>query len=314
MKLIYRLGNAVLVLAVIGGGFFWYFVADGSVPETTNYKTDIAAWRALVAADAAQLPGEVRIEVVGRDTMPFVAVQAGGANRDFARVRAAFQLNGPAGSVVIDSAMDQQIAGTAQRGEAASFDKAAYGRVIAAMGVATRVAITHEHIDHSGGVLRFPVPERLAERLTLTSKQVEGLRRLSPGGVLAPELANAEIRGLDVPERITPGVVMIPAEGHTPGSVMFYAKLADGRELLFLGDIAWAISNVRAPAVRPRFVQQIYMSPPEDRMAVAGQIRALHELMKAEPKLVMLPSHDGGYLDELAAGGVIKTQFLIDAP
>ena len=110
MKLLYRLGNAALVLLAIGAGFFWYYVADGSVPETSAYKTDIAAWRQLVAGDTAQLPNEIRIEIVGRDTMPFVAVQAGGANKDFARVRTSFQLNGPAGSVIIDSAMDQEIA------------------------------------------------------------------------------------------------------------------------------------------------------------------------------------------------------------
>ena len=37
-----------------------------------------------------------------------------------------------------------------------AFDEAAYGRVIAAMGVAAKVAVTHEHPDHIGGVARFP--------------------------------------------------------------------------------------------------------------------------------------------------------------
>ena len=310
MKLLYRLGNVALVLLAIGAGFFWYYVADGSVPETSAYKTDIAAWRQLVAGDTGQLPNEIRIEIVGRDTMPFVAVQAGGANKDFVRVRTSFQLNGPAGSVIIDSAMDQEIAKTAQRGEAAVFDKAAYGRVIAGMGVAAHVAVTHEHLDHIGGVLRFPVPERLAERLVLTKQQFAGL-----GSAKVPP-AYAAMAHLDLtaPTRIAPGVVMIPAEGHTPGSAMFYARLADGREVLFLGDIAWAISNVRAPAVRPRFVQQIYMTPPEDRAKVADQIRALHDLSKAEPALTMIPSHDGAHIDELIAKGLFKNQFAIDAP
>ena len=127
MNLLYRLGNAALVVLVIGAGFFWYYVADGSVPETSAYKTDIATWRQLVSGDAAQLPNDIRIEIVGRDTMPFIAVQAGGANKDFARVRTSFQLDGPAGSVIIDSGMDQDIASTAQRGETAAFDKDAFG-------------------------------------------------------------------------------------------------------------------------------------------------------------------------------------------
>ncbi|MEQ1864172.1 MAG: MBL fold metallo-hydrolase [Micropepsaceae bacterium] len=310
MKLLYRLGNAALVLLAIGAGFFWYYVADGSVPETSAYKADIAAWRQLVASDTGQLPNEIRIEIVGRDTMPFVAVQAGGANKDFARVRTSFQLNGPAGSVIIDSGMDQEIASTAQRGETAAFDKAAYGRVIAGMGVAAHVVVTHEHIDHIGGVLRFPVPERLAERLVLTKQQFAGLSTAK----VPPAFAAMAHLDLTAPARIAPGVVMIPADGHTPGSAMIYARLADGREVLFLGDIAWAISNVRTPAVRPRFVQQIYMTPPEDRAKVADQIRALHDLSKAVPALTMIPAHDGVYIDELIAKGLVKSQFTIDAP
>jgi glyoxylase-like metal-dependent hydrolase (beta-lactamase superfamily II) len=206
--------------------------------------------------------------------------------------------------------MDQDIASKAQRGETAAFDQDAYGRVIAAMGVASRVAVTHEHVDHFGGVLRFPLPERLAERLVLTTRQFAGLG----GSTLPPAYAAIAHLDLTAPTRIAPGVVMIPAEGHTPGSAVFYVRLTDGREVLFLGDIAWAISNVRTPAVRPRFVQQFYMSPPEDRTKVAEQIRALHELSKAEPALMMIPSHDGDYFAELIAAGLMKEKFVIDPP
>ncbi|MCE9520991.1 MAG: MBL fold metallo-hydrolase [Alphaproteobacteria bacterium] len=313
MKWLFRLGGVALLLVAVGAGAYWYYVADGAVPEATSYKTDIAEWRRLVSGDTANLPSEIRIEFVGRDTMPFVAVQAGGANVDFARARTAFQLNGPDGSVIIDSGMDQDTAGKAQRGESAKFDAAAYGRVIAAMGSATRVAVTHEHIDHIGGVLGFPVPERLAERLVLTQKQFDGLGGATGKGVPA---AYATMTHLDLstPTRIAAGVVMIPAEGHTAGSAMFYVRLNDGREALFLGDIAWAISNVRLPALRPRFVQQFYMSPPEDRGKVGAQIRALHELATVEPGMAMIPSHDDAHFAALIASGLIKEQFVIDAP
>lgn len=309
-----RIGIVLLVLIVIAGGAFWYLLADGEVPEATSYKADIAAWRALVANDTAELPNEIRVEVVGRDSIPFGIAQAGGGYKPFVMARTAFQLNGPAGSVVIDSGMDKEIAAAAQRGEDVVYDEAAYGRVIAAMGNASRVAVTHEHPDHIGGVARFPVPERLAERLTLTTKQFEGLRLFAPGGVVPAELANSDIRGLDQAERIAPGVVMIPAEGHTPGNVMFYVKLADGREVMFLGDVAWTISNIEKPAVRPRLVQDYVMKPPENRAKVAEQVRALHDLYLGIDALVMIPSHDDEHLKTLIADGVVKEQFVIEAP
>lgn len=309
-----RIGIALLVLIVAAGIAFWYLLADGDVPAATNYKTDIESWRALVAGDTAELPNDVRLEVVGADEVPFGIVQAAGGFKPYVMARTAFQLNGPSGSVVIDAGMDKEIATTAQRGRNALYDDAAYARVIAAMGNASRVVVTHEHPDHIAGVARFPVPERLAERLTLTTKQFEGLRLWAPGGVVPPALANATLIEPQLPVRVAPGVVMIPAEGHTPGTVMFYTKLASGAELLFLGDVAWTISNVTKPAIRPRLVQDYVMSPPESRDKVAAQIRALHELSLAEPRLAMIPSHDETHLETLVEAGLIKRTFVIDAP
>ena len=314
MKWLRRLGTAAVVLVAVGAVAYWYYVADGSVPATSAYKTDAAGWRQLVAGDTAQLPTEVRVEFVGRDTMPFMAVQGGGANLDFARVRAAFQLSGPAGSVVIDSAMDRDTARQAQRGDKQSFDDQAYARVISTMGSASVVAVTHEHMDHIGGVMRFPLPGRLAERLVFTKQQFEGFAIVSSKEHLPPEYAAMTHLDLTAPTRIAPGVVMIPAPGHTPGSAMFFVKQADGHEFLFLGDIAWAMSNVREAAMRPRFVEQFFMSPSEDRAAVADQIRALHDLSVAEPALTMIPAHDDMYLQELVAKGLLKPDFFVDGP
>jgi len=225
---------------------------------------------------------------------------------------AAFQLNGPMGAVIIDSAMDQATAQQAQRGDDAKFDAEAYAHVIEAMGSASHVAVTHEHGDHIGGVLKFPLPERLAERLVLTKQQYEGLSATTKMPI-PPEYAAIPHLDLTQPTRIAPGVVMIPAPGHTRGSAMFFVRLANGHELLFIGDIAWAMSNVRDAMTRPRFVQQFYMSG-EDRAAVADQIRALHNLAQAEPALTIIPAHDDAYLSELVKQGLIKPQFFVDGP
>ncbi len=311
-----RIGIAILVLVAVAAGAYWYYVADGAVPSTAAYKTDIAGWRALIAADTVPPPTEIRVEIVGRDTVPLGAMQAGAPFEQYKRVRAAFQLNGPTGSVIIDTAMDKEIALKAQQGPAASFDEAAYGRVIAAMGNAAQVAVTHEHPDHIGGVARFPAPERLAERLILTIEQYNALPSASVGGKV-PSIYNPlymRVLNLTAPERIAPGVVMIPAAGHTPGSVMFFVKLADGREVLFIGDIAWVLSNVTDLKTRPRFVQQFYMASSEDRAAVADQIRALHDLNASEPALTIIPAHDARVIEGLVASGLLKAQFTVEAP
>ena len=43
---------------------------------------------------------------------------------------------------------------------------------------------------------------------------------------------------------IAPGVVLIKAPGHSPGSQMIYVQRADGREFLFAGDIGWSLRNI----------------------------------------------------------------------
>jgi glyoxylase-like metal-dependent hydrolase (beta-lactamase superfamily II) len=303
----------IAIVAAILAALYWVEVLDGAVPSIATYKTDIGAWRQLVAGDATQLPNEIRIEIVGRDAVPLAAMQAGAPFDEYPRVRAAFQVNGPAGAVIIDATMDQAIAAKVQRSATAQFDEAAYGRVIAAMGVAAKVAVTHEHPDHIGGVARFPVPERLAERLVLPRAQYAGMAGATLDGKVPAVYAASQI-DLAGPLRIAPGIVMIPAPGHTPGSVMFFVKLADGKEVLFLGDIAWVLSNVKDLATRPRVTQQVFMVTGEDRGAVADQIRALHDLAAAEPALIMLPAHDAPLIRQMIAAGLLNEQFVIDGP
>jgi glyoxylase-like metal-dependent hydrolase (beta-lactamase superfamily II) len=314
MNRLVRVGLEVVVVLALLGGVYWFYVLDDAVPETSNVQLDIAAWRALVRDDAAQLPSEIRVEFVGRDLIPFAAVEAGGAFEPYTMARTAFQVNGAVGGVVIDSGMDKALAESLQREGQREYDERAYARVIAAMGNAVRVAVTHEHPDHIGGGARFPVPERLAERLAITGPQLEGLRALAPGGAVPPALAKVKPIALSAPVRIAPGVVMIPADGHTPGSVMFYVRAWGGRELLFIGDVAWTMSNIRKPALRPRIVQDFFMTPAESRAKVAAQVRALHELSKAEPALIIVPSHDNTYIEHLIATGVMRQRFLVEAP
>lgn len=309
MKWLVRLG----IVAVILAGAYWFEILDGGVPASATYKTDIAAWRSLVSGDSAQLPNEIRIEIVGRDAVPLAAMQAGAPFTEYPRVRAAFQLNGPAGSVIIDTTFDKETAAKAQRSTTAQYDEAAYGRVISAMGVAAKVAVTHEHPDHIGGIARFPMPERLAERLVLMRAQYIGMASAVSGGIPPATYAAAQIE-LPGPTRIAPGVVMIPAPGHTPGSVMFFVKLADGKEVLFIGDIAWVLSNIEDLTTRPRFTQQVFMASGEDRAAVADQVRALHDLSVAEPALIILPAHDAPLIANAIRSGLIKEQFSIDGP
>lgn len=266
---------------------------------------DISEWRALVAADK-DLPTQARVEVVKRDKLPYSFVHEGGDNRPFIMARSAFQLCGARGCAVIDAGYDAELAG--RMGDKNTFDPASWKRIQDALSVASVVAVTHEHPDHMAGIARHANPASFVSKLILTPEQYSGLSQYATANGLSPALTSYKPQVLSVARRIAPGLVMIPAAGHTPGSVMFYQRMAGGTEILFVGDIAWALADVVENKSRPESTLK-RMVTPDDRSAVLAQIAALHTLRAAEPKLIILPSHDDGYILELVRAGTLSSGF-----
>ncbi len=98
----------------------------------------------------------------------------------------------------------------------------------------------------------------------------------------------------------------MPGRGHTPGSQMVFITLESGEELLLIGDIVWTMGSIENLKTRPVLTQYVVFKPNyEDRDAIKRQVRALHDLMLAEPDLTIIPSHDRVYLKSLPADGPI---------
>jgi glyoxylase-like metal-dependent hydrolase (beta-lactamase superfamily II) len=222
----------------------------------------------------------------------------------------AFQLLAPNGSVIVDGAVDGDAIVQMTDGEG-SFEEAAYQRLLDATAQAAHVLITHEHIDHVMAVTRHPAPETIAPRLRLTASQLQGLPQHARGGVLAPAIAGVQPLDVTTPQRIAPGVVAHAAPGHTPGTIVIYAR-TPAREYLFVGDIAWVMSSIENARGRPRFIRWIIPEVDPDRPAVLRQIRALHDIAAAEPQLVILPAHDDAYLRRRIAEGALIEGFAVN--
>jgi glyoxylase-like metal-dependent hydrolase (beta-lactamase superfamily II) len=101
--------------------------------------------------------------------------------------------------------------------------------------------------------------------------------------------------------------VLIKAPGHTPGSQLVYVKLADGREVLFLGDVAWRIESVEHVAPRSRYVSDFYLK--EDREAVILELAEFKRLHDTEAGLIMIAGHDGEQMADLIKAGVVTMGF-----
>jgi glyoxylase-like metal-dependent hydrolase (beta-lactamase superfamily II) len=107
---------------------------------------------------------------------------------------------------------------------------------------------------------------------------------------------------------LAPGVVLVKAPGHTPGSQMVYVRLASGKEILLIGDITWAMAGVEQRRQKPEAVSKEYG---EDRTAIQQQIEWLHNLMG---EVSLVNSHDDDSIIALIRGGVLKEGLDLQLP
>ena len=218
------------------------------------------------------------------------------------QARTAFQVMFADGPVMVDAGMDLTIHKFFGRGVEEPYFADAARQVEQAVNRARLIVVTHEHGDHVAGVIRSSSAAQVAARTILTRTQVQSLMTSPqmPEIRLTDDLAKRFIViDYDLYYPLAPGMVLIKAAGHTPGSQMVYVALDSGREYLLIGDATWHMDGVRlmkgkdAPWVT------------EDQPAVLAQLTWLNELARTAPALTVVASHDEEQHVELVKKGVL---------
>ena len=271
------------------------------------------AWTANLAdlrRVASVIPGRhpLRINVLkfaeSRRTKNFSV--KGAAAEPSVQARTAFQVVYPDATVMVDAGMDRQVHNFFGRGVEEPYDAAAAKGVERAVAGAKLIIVTHEHGDHVAGVIRAPNASELARKTILTRTQVQTLMTAPqmPEIKLTEEMARQYIVvDYDKYLPIAPGIAVVKAAGHTPGSQMVFVALESGREYLFIGDSAWHMDGVR---------QVIGKDAPwvtEDQNSVMDQLRWLNGLSRTDPTLVIVASHDDEQRMELEKKGLLGRRF-----
>src|SRR5579862_4472726 len=214
------------------------------------------------------------------------------------QARTVFQVVFADGTVMIDSGMDEQVHRFFGRGVVEPYYPDAAKQVERALRSARSIIITHEHGDHVAGVIRSPFVAELAPKTLLTRAQVQVLETdpQMPEIKITPEMASRyNVIDYDKYLPFGPGIALIKAPGHTPGSQMVYVALESGREYLFIGDTAWHMDGVRL--IKGKAAQWIQ----EDDAALLAQLKWLNELYRTEKNLFIIASHDDEEHKELTA-------------
>jgi len=253
------------------------------------------------------LPGAKPLAVngirVAASIRPRKFVIEGGDDTPVTMPRTAFQVVYADGTVMIDSGLDRETHdsfSTPDKREPYFPD--AFAKLQRALDDARMIVLTHFHADHTAGVTQAENFAELAAKTIVAADTAAFMvnKPHRPHLELTPEQA-ARFVVVDFPQYypVVPGMVLIKARGHSADHQMVYIALQSGREILYSVDVGWVLDNIReikgkaAPWVK------------EDVPAVMGQLRWLNNVLRNEPNVTLLVTHDDQLFTSVVAAGAI---------
>jgi glyoxylase-like metal-dependent hydrolase (beta-lactamase superfamily II) len=163
------------------------------------------------------------------------------------------------------------------------------------------IVFTHLHTDHVGGIadlcqrlnsVRVPMTEPQASHINYTTRP--GLDLLQGADCVRIERVNG---GPLFPVTGFPGVFLIDAGGHTPGSQIVLAFVDDGSGLhryAFTGDIVNNLDGITYDIPKPLLYRTLVVPESEPRQA---ELRAFLKRLHDEGGFTLVVSHDQGAIE-----------------
>ena len=165
------------------------------------------------------------------------------------------------------------------------------------------VVLTHAHWDHVSGLDSLHKTAIFVPMLEQTFIEEGG-----DNSALAKQLTTNQLKSYAFVNKPYLGfaqqfdvwgdgsVVLVPAPGHTPGSVLVFLTLPSGQRLALLGDLVWQLDGITQLAEKPWIARQLIG---EDTDAVRNAIAHVAAIAKKFPQIKLLPAHDAKAMGSL---------------
>ena len=165
------------------------------------------------------------------------------------------------------------------------------------------IVLTHAHWDHVSGIPDFPdTPVWVTAEERRFIEQGGSLTAVmrSFGGVRYKEFAFEGGAYLGFPKSHDVhgdgSVVIVPAPGHTPGSVIVFLALPSGKRYALVGDLVWQREGISEREERPWLQRSIADS---DASGVRENLLRMAAIAARFPAISLLPAHDARAFAEL---------------
>ncbi|WBO22902.1 MBL fold metallo-hydrolase [Sphingomonas abietis] len=84
-------------------------------------------------------------------------------------------------------------------------------------------------------------------------------------------------------------IVIVPAPGHTPDSIVVFVNLPSGKRYAFIGDLVWQLEGLKRPAEKPWMMRFLIG---ENRTEIQTDIARIRAMTARYPQITAVPAHD----------------------
>ena len=158
------------------------------------------------------------------------------------------------------------------------------------------IVLTHAHWDHISGVQDFPgvavwISEAEAQFIEGGHRSTKVARGIGPLNLRPFGFQARPYLGFSSSWDVWSdgSVVLVPAPGHTPGSIIVFVTLPCGCRFALIGDIVWQMEGLEQEVEKPWLSRMMADHSPRD---VQQLITTLAHLQQTHPSITMIPSHD----------------------